>query len=52
MDEAALELVRNWLTRTSHDSGAARALAALDEPLFDTAICDLVMKQLSYEEHP
>ncbi len=37
-DEAKLELVRDWLTRASHDLRAARALAALDEPLLDAAI--------------
>lgn len=38
MDEAARELVRNWLTRASHDLQAARTLAAGKEPLLDTAI--------------
>lgn len=37
-DEAKQELVRDWLTRASHDLGAARALAALAEPLLDAAI--------------
>jgi len=37
-DEAKLELVRDWLTRASHDLAAARALAALDPPLLDAAI--------------
>jgi HEPN domain-containing protein len=37
-DEAKLELVRDWLTRANHDLAAARALAALDPPLLDTAI--------------
>lgn len=38
MDEAAQELVRDWMTRADHDLRAARALAALSEPLLDTAI--------------
>lgn len=38
MDEAARELVRDWLTRASHDLQAARTLAAGEEPLLDTAI--------------
>lgn len=38
MDEAARELVRDWLTRASHDLRAARTLAAGEEPLLDTAI--------------
>ena len=38
MDEAQLELVRNWLTRASHDLSAARVLSARDEPLLDVAI--------------
>jgi HEPN domain-containing protein len=38
MDEAALELVRDWLTRADHDLRSARALAALADPLLDTAI--------------
>ena len=39
MDEQArLELARDWLTRASHDLAAARALAALTEPLLDSAI--------------
>ena len=38
MDEAAQELVRDWLTRASHDLRSSRALAALDDPLLDTAI--------------
>ena len=38
MDEAARELVRDWLTRASHDLQAARTLAAGKEPLLDTAI--------------
>jgi len=37
-DEAKLELVRDWLTRASHDLTAARALAALAPPLLDAAI--------------
>jgi len=32
MDEAKLELVRDWLTRASHDLGAARALSSLEHP--------------------
>jgi HEPN domain-containing protein len=39
MDEQArLELARDWLTRGSRDLAAARALAALSEPLLDSAI--------------
>ena len=38
MDEAALELVRDWLTHADHDLRSARALAALADPLLDTAI--------------
>lgn len=38
MDEAARELVRDWLTRASHDLQAAGTLAAGKEPLLDTAI--------------
>ncbi|MBI2926144.1 MAG: HEPN domain-containing protein [Verrucomicrobia bacterium] len=38
MAEATLELVRDWLTRASHDLGAACALAAGEDPLLDMAI--------------
>ena len=38
MDEAARELVRDWLTRASHDLQAVRTLAASSEPLLDVAI--------------
>jgi len=38
MDEAALELVREWLTRADHDLRSARWLASSKEPLLDTAI--------------
>lgn len=39
MDEPArLELVRDWLARGGRDLAAARALAALSEPLLDSAI--------------
>ena len=38
MDESATELVRDWLTRASHDLRAARILAAVDNPLLDSAI--------------
>lgn len=38
MDEATRELVRDWLTRAHHDLRSARALAALEDPLLDTAI--------------
>ena len=38
MDEAALELVRDWLTHADHDLRSARALAALADPLLDRAI--------------
>jgi len=38
MDDSLLELVRDWLTRANHDLRSARALAALEEPLLDTAI--------------
>lgn len=30
MDEFALELVRDWMTRGSHDLRSARLLAAVD----------------------
>ena len=39
MDESTRELVRDWLTRASHELRSARALASLDDPLLDTAIC-------------
>ncbi len=38
MDESTRELVRDWLTRASHDLRSSRALASLDDPLLDTAI--------------
>ena len=38
MDEAKLELVRDWRTRASHDRGAACALSSLEHPLLDVAI--------------
>jgi HEPN domain-containing protein len=38
MDEAAKELVRDWLTRANHDLRAARILATPENPLLDTAI--------------
>ena len=38
MDESTRELVRDWLLRADHDLRSARALAALPEPLLDTAI--------------
>jgi HEPN domain-containing protein len=38
MDESTRELVRDWLTRASHDLRSSRALASLEEPLLDTAI--------------
>lgn len=38
MDESRTELVRDWLTRADHDLRSARALAALADPLLDTAI--------------
>jgi HEPN domain-containing protein len=38
MDEAITELVRDWLTRASHDLQAARILATADNPLLDAAI--------------
>ncbi|MES1181061.1 MAG: HEPN domain-containing protein [Verrucomicrobiota bacterium] len=38
MDESTLELVRDWLTRADHDLRSARALAALEDTLLDTAI--------------
>lgn len=37
-EEARLELVRDWLTRARRGLEAARALAALSEPLLDSAI--------------
>ena len=38
MDESTQELVRDWLTRASHDLRSSRVLAAQEEPLLDTAI--------------
>jgi HEPN domain-containing protein len=38
MDEAAQELVREWLVRADHDLRSARRLASPEEPLLDTAI--------------
>ena len=38
MDDSTKELVRDWLTRADHDLRSARALAALNDPLLDTAI--------------
>ena len=38
MDRFALELVRNWMTRASHDPRSARLLSAADEPPLDIAI--------------
>jgi HEPN domain-containing protein len=38
MDESTRDLVRDWLTRASHDLRSSRALASLDDPLLDTAI--------------
>ena len=37
MDEATTELVRDWLTRASHDLQAARVLATPENPLLDAA---------------
>ena len=37
MDEATQELVRDWLTRASHDLRSSRVLAALEEPLLDNS---------------
>ncbi len=38
MDKAALELVREWLTRADHDLRSARLLASSNDSLLDTAI--------------
>lgn len=38
MDEAACQLVRDWLIRARQDLKAAHVLAAGPEPLLDTAI--------------
>ena len=38
MDEFALELVCDWMTRASHDLRSARLLSAADEPPLDIAI--------------
>jgi len=38
MDEATAELVRDWLTRASHDLQEARILATAENPLLDAAI--------------
>ena len=37
-EQARLELVRDWLGRAGRDLAAGRALAALSEPLLDSAI--------------
>ena len=38
MDEAKIKLVRQWLTKSLHDLTSAEGLAALEDPLLDTAI--------------
>ena len=38
MDEFALELARDWMTRASHDLRSARLLAAVDAPPLDIDI--------------
>ena len=38
MDEFALELVRDWMTRASHDLRSAGLLAVADDPPLDIAI--------------
>ena len=38
MDEFAAELVRDWMTRASHDLRSARLLAAAEDPPLDVAI--------------
>ena len=38
MDRFAIELVRDWMTRASHDLRSARLLSAADDPPLDTAI--------------
>ncbi len=38
MDEATLEIVRDWLTRASHDLYSARVLADSSKSPLDTAI--------------
>ena len=38
MDEFTTELVRDWLTRASHDLQASRILSTADNPLLDMAI--------------
>src|SRR5438093_942223 len=38
MDESTRELVRDWLTRASHDLRSSRVLGSLEDPLLDTAI--------------
>ncbi len=38
MDEAATELVREWLKRADHDLRSARLLSSSEDPLLDTAI--------------
>ncbi|MBI5215440.1 MAG: HEPN domain-containing protein [Ignavibacteriae bacterium] len=38
MVDAKQELVRNWLTKASHDLEAARTLALSEHPLLDVAI--------------
>ena len=38
MDDAKLELSREWLLKASNDLRSARRLAAGDDPIFDTAV--------------
>ena len=38
MDEAAQELVRDWMTRAEHDLRIARLASGQDDPLLDIAI--------------
>jgi hypothetical protein len=52
MDEAALELVRDWLTRADHDLRSARLLASPADPLLDTAIYHCRRKRLNEMKSP
>ena len=49
MDDAAAEIVRDWLTRVSHDLRSARILAAAEDPPLDN---DFVLHQLPQEMRP
>ena len=52
MDEADLELVRDWLTRAHQDLRGAVILAAAEDAPLDLAIYDFVLNRLPAEAHP